>query len=51
MKYYIISSINQFYPMQATTLAEAEQEAKSFANAYGLYDLEFVDEDGNKYSI
>lgn len=51
MKYYIISGINQFYPMQATTLAEAEQEAKSFANAYELYDLEFIDEDGNKYSI
>ena len=51
MKYYIISGINQFYAMQATTLAEAEQEAKSFAEAYGLLDLQFVDEDGNKYSI
>ena len=51
MKYYIISGINQNFTMQATTLAEAEQEAKSFANAYGLYDLEYVDEDGNKYSI
>lgn len=49
--FYIIAGINQYYTMRATTLAEAEQEAKSFANAYGLYDLEFVDEDGNKYSI
>lgn len=51
MKYYIISGINQFYPMQATTLAEAEREAKRFADAYGLLDLQFIDEDGNKYSI
>lgn len=51
MKYYIISGINQFYPMQAITLAEAEREAKSFAEAYGLLDLQFVDDDGNKYSI
>lgn len=51
MKFYIISGINQFYPMQATTLAEAEREAKRFADAYGLLDLQFIDEDGNKYSI
>ena len=51
MKYYIISGINQFYPMQAATLAEAEQEAKRFAEAYGLLDLQFIDQDGNKYSI
>lgn len=51
MKYYIISGINQRFLMQATTLAEAEREAKSFANAYGLYDLTFIDQDGNKYSI
>lgn len=51
MKYYIISGINQFYPMQATMLAEAEQEAKRFAEAYGLLDLQFIDQDGNKYSI
>lgn len=51
MKFYIISGINQFYPMRATTLEEAYAEAKSFAEAYGLLDLQFVDEDGNKYSI
>lgn len=51
MKYYIISGINQRFIMQATTLEEAYAEAKSFANAYGLYDLQFVDDDGNKYSI
>lgn len=51
MKYYIISGINQRFLMQATTLAEAEQEAKSFVEAYGLLDLQFIDEDGNKYSI
>ena len=51
MKYYIISGINQNFTMQATTLEEAYKEAKAFAEAYGLYDLEFVDEDGNKYSI
>ena len=51
MKYYIISGINQRFLMQATTLVEAEQEAKSFAEAYGLLDLQFVDEDGNKYSV
>lgn len=51
MKFYIISGINQRFLMQATTLAEAYAEAKSFANAYGLYDLQFVDDDGNKYSI
>ena len=51
MKYYIISGINQRFLMQATTLEEAYAEAKAFAEAYGLYDLEFVDDDGNKYSI
>lgn len=51
MKYYIISGINQNFTMQATTLAEAYKEAKSFANAYGLYDLEFVDDENNKYTI
>ena len=51
MKYYIISGINQRFLMQATTLEEAYKEAKAFAEAYGLYDLKFVDEDGNKYSI
>lgn len=49
--FYIIAGINQNFTMQATTLAEAYKEAKSFANAYGLYDLQFVDDDGNKYSI
>lgn len=49
--FYIIAGINQFYPMQATTLEEAYKEAKSFAEAYGLYDLEFVDDKNNKYSI
>ena len=28
MKYYIISGINQSFVMRATTLAEAEKEAK-----------------------
>ena len=48
--FYIIAGINQFYPMQATTLEEAYVEAKAFAEAYGLYDLEFVD-GKSKYSI
>ena len=51
MKYYIISGINQNFTMQATTLAEAEQEAKRFAEAYGLLDLTFVDDKNNKYTI
>lgn len=51
MKYYIISGINQYFPMRATTLEEAYKEAKSFAEAYGLYDLEFVDDKNNKYTI
>ena len=51
MKYYIISGINQRFLMQATTLAEAYKEANAFAEAYGLLDLQFVDEDGKKYSI
>ena len=50
MKYYIISGINQRFLMQATTLEEAYKEAKAFAEAYGLYDLEFVDGE-SKYSI
>ena len=49
--FYIIAGINQFYPMQATTLEEAYKEANAFAEAYGLLDLQFVDEDGKKYSI
>ena len=49
--FYIIAGINQFYPMQATTLEEAYKEAKSFAEAYGLLDLQFVDDNNNKYSI
>ena len=50
MKYYIISGINQNFTMQATTLEEAYKEAKSFAEAYGLLDLQFVDGE-SKYSI
>lgn len=49
--FYIIAGINQFYPMQATTLEEAYAEANAFAEAYGLYDLEFVDDKNNKYTI
>ena len=48
--FHIIAGINQFYPMQATTLEEAYKEAKAFAEAYGLYDLEFV-AGKSKYSI
>ena len=51
MKYYIISGINQRFLMQATTLEEAYKEAKSYAEAYELYDLEFIDNKNNKYSI
>ena len=50
MKYYIISGINQRFLMQATTLEEAYVEANAFVEAYGLYDLEFVD-GKSKYSI
>ena len=49
--FYIIAGINQFYPMRATTLEEAYKEAKSFAEAYGLLDLQFVDDNNNKYTI
>ena len=49
--FYIIAGINQFYPMQAKTLEEAYKEAKEFAEAYELYDLEFIDNKNNKYSI
>lgn len=49
--FYIIAGINQFYPMQAITLEEAYKEAKSFAEAYGLLDLQFVDDNNNKYTI
>ena len=51
MKYYIISGINQRFLMQAKTLEEAYAEAKEFAEAYGLYDLTFVDDKNNKYTI
>ena len=37
--------------MRATTLEEAYKEANAFAEAYGLYDLEFVSFDKSKYSI
>ena len=37
--------------MKATTLEEAYKEAKAFAEAYGLYDLEFVDDKNNKHTI
>lgn len=48
--FYIIAGINQYYTMRATTLEEAYKEAKAFAEAYGLYDLEFV-AGKSKYSI
>ena len=48
--FYIIAGINQYIAMRATTLEEAYVEAKAFAEAYGLYDLEFVD-GKSKYSI
>ena len=51
MKYYIISGINQRFLMQATTLEEAYKEANAFAEAYGLLDLQFVDDNNNKYTI
>lgn len=49
--FYIIAGINQYYPMQATTLEEAYAEAKEFAEAYELYNLTFVDDNNNKYTI
>ena len=49
--FYIIAGINQYFTMRATTLEEAYAEAKEFAEAYGLYDLTFVDDKNNKYSI
>lgn len=49
--FYIIAGINQFYSMRATMLEEAYAEAKEFAEAYELYDLTFVDDDNNKYTI
>lgn len=49
--FYIIAGINQYYAMKATTLEEAYAEAKEFAEAYELYDLTFVDDDNNKYTI
>ena len=48
--FYIIAGINQYIAMKATTLEEAYAEAKSFAEAYGLLDLQFVDGE-SKYSI
>ena len=49
--FYIIAGINQYYTMRAKTLEEAYAEAKEFAEAYELYDLEFVDDDNHKYTI
>lgn len=49
--FYIIAGINQYYTMKAKTLEEAYAEAKEFAEAYGLYDLTFVDDENNKYTI
>lgn len=49
--FYIIAGINQYYTMRAKTLEEAYTEAKEFAEAYGLYDLTFVDDENNKYTI
>ncbi len=49
--FYIIAGINQYYTMRATTLEEAYAEAKEFAEAYELYDLTFVDDENNKYTI
>ena len=39
--FYIIAGVNQYFTMRAKTLEEA----------YELYDLEFVDNKNNKYSI
>lgn len=50
--FYIVTQIkNSYVVMRATTLEEAYKEAKSYAEAYGLYDLTFVDDDNNKYTI
>ena len=49
--FYIIAGVNQYFTMRAKTLEEAHAEAKAFAEAYGLYDLEFVDDDNHKYKI
>ena len=49
--FYIIAGVNQYFTMRATTLEEAYAEAKEFAEAYELYDLEFVDDKNNKYTI
>lgn len=49
--FYIIAGINQYYTMRAKTLEEAYAEAKEFAEAYRLYDLTFVDDENNKYTI
>ena len=49
--FYIIAGINQYYTMRAKTLEEAYAEAKEFADAYGLYDLTFVDDKNSKYII
>ena len=44
--FYIVTQIkNSYVVMRATTLEEAYKEAKSYAEAYELYDLEFVDTD------
>ena len=49
--FYIVTQIkNSYVVMRATTLEEAYKEAKAFAEAYGLYDLEFV-AGKSKYSI
>lgn len=50
--FYIVTQIkNSYVVMKATTLEEAYKEAKSFAEAYGLLDLQFVDDNNNKYTI
>ena len=49
--FYIIAGVNQYFTIRATTLEEAYKEAKSYAEAYELYDLEFIDDKNNKYTI
>ena len=49
--FYIIAGVNQYFTMREKTLEEAYKEAKAFAEAYGLYDLTFVDDKNNKYTI
>ena len=50
--FYIVTQIkNSYVVMRAKTLEEAYAEAKAFAEAYGLYDLEFVDDKNNKHTI